>query len=128
MGNHTAGDLINAYATQFAAQRTDGETALDVLDKAVKAAKSSSGFTPDVEFEASDPDRPGYTHPEFTFWTDPHPKAVLGMLMVEAFAPNGLADLPKYTPASDSEEDSDDAYDLWETEVGSPFNRRYELC
>lgn len=136
MGNHTAGDLIANFAELESAQRKPTETALEILDCAVKRAKASSGFSPDVEFEASHPTKPGTVHPVIGFWTDPHPLAPLGMLMVEAFAPNGLRDLPKYWWAlgvpddefPDADKMNEASYDLWYEQVKKPFRERYGLC
>ena len=137
MGNHTAGALINNFAVQFAKDRRPNETAIEILDRAVKAAKASPGFSPDCEFEASDPYNPGMKHPLIDEWRDPTPAAILGMLMVEAFAPNGLRDLPRYAmmglpkrwkdiPAA--QKAHEDAVDAWWEEVNEPFRKRYGLC
>ena len=129
MGNHTAGHLINEYATLLDAQRQPGQSALDILDKAVARAKTSPGFSPDVEFESADPDHPDRVHPDFDQWTDPHQKAVLGMLLIEAFAPNGLADLPRYEPMLDADDPNEEmACDAWRDEICRPFTARYTLC
>lgn len=136
MGNHTAGDLIANFAELLVAQRKPHETALEILDRAVERAKASSGFTPDAEFEASHPTKSGIVHPVIGHWTDPHPLAPLGMLMVEAFAPNGLRDLPKYwwmmgVPEEeypDADKLNEAATDLWWEEVKNPFQKRYGLC
>lgn len=137
MGNHAAGDLISNFAELLAAQRKPEDTALDILDRAVARAKASSEFTPDAEFEAGHPTKPGIVHPVICQWTDPHPLAPLGMLMVEAFAPNGLRDLPKYwwmmgVPVDgdlpDAEQLNEAATELWWKEVKEPFRQRYGLC
>ena len=59
----------------------------------------------------------------------PHPKAALGMLMVEAFAPNGLADLDRYRPMLEDvdPEAGEAADDAWWAEVCEPFRLRYEF-
>ena len=136
MGNHQAGDLIANFAEMFAAQRKPNESALDILDRAVERAKACSGFSPDAEFEASHPKKPGIVHSVIGHWTDPHPLAPLGMLMVEAFAPNGLRDLPKYWWVMGVPEDeypdagqlNDEATERWWQEVKEPFRKRYGLC
>ena len=129
MGNHIAGDLIAKFAAVFANQRGAGEKAIDLLDRAVAQAKAVPGFSPDAEFESSDPNDPRCVHPDFDSWRDPHPKAALGMLMVEAFAPNGLADLPRYQAMIGlTEGDEEAACDAWCAEVNKPFRSRYGLC
>lgn len=135
MGNHTAGDLLANFAAMYAEVRKPEETALEILDRAVTRAKGVSGFSPDAEFEASHPTEKGVTHPILCDWTDPHPLAPLGMLMVEAFAPNGLRDLSKYWFTNGVPEDypggdklNEDATMLWWDEVKEPFRKRYGLC
>ncbi len=82
----------------------------------------------DAEFESTCPDNPTQVHPDFGYSTDPHPSASLGMLMIEAFAPNGAADLPKYEASvHGGDKAADDAHDLWEAEVEIPFRRRYKF-
>lgn len=135
MGNHTAGVLIATFAQAYGARRKPAETALEILDQAIAQAKLASGFSPDVEFEATHPTDMGVTHPIIGRWDDPHPLAPLGMLMVEAFAPNGLRDLPRYWFANGVQEDypdgdrlAEEATDAWWLEVREPFRKRYGLC
>lgn len=138
MGNHTAGALINSFAVQFAKNRHPNEPAIDILDKAVREAKAIPGFSTDAEFEAVDPYDKRLCHPVMGNWTDPHPAAVLGLLMVEAFAPNGLRDLHRYSAAlgtptrwrgnEEAERLANEADDLWWKEVYHPFKERYGLC
>jgi hypothetical protein len=131
MGNHDLGRQIGLAVQVVYERRNSQESALDILDRFCK------GRGGDAEWEAEDPARPGYQHPEFIHYTDPHPSAGLGMLMVEAFAPNGLSDLPKYEgvlgyqPSDNAAIDRDRAAaadtsnELWRMEVYSPFNKRY---
>lgn len=146
MGNHTAGNMIAAFAETLSKQRVSEQTlrshgarpdldALRILDEAVSRARNTPGFTPDAEFEASHPTKPGIVHPEISSWTDPHPLAPLGMLMVEAFAPDGLRDLSRYWYANgvpmeypSSSDIEAAACDLWWEEVYKPFKTRYGLC
>lgn len=130
MGNHAAGKAVGLAAELALSRRRPGETALDLLDAACRGYHGT-----DAEFEAEDPDNPGRVHPEFGDYRDPHPKAALGMLMLEAFAPNGVADLARYAPmlgtcSQDEEAQAaqDAAYDLWSAEVDEPFTRRYRFC
>lgn len=133
MGNHAAGYAVGQAAELALSRRQPGETALALLDRACKGHHNT-----DAEFESTDPDEPHQVHPDYSQVTDPHPMAALGMLMVEAFAPNGLADLPRYTamlgydpeaPDVDAAEAaSDAAYGLWDVEVNEPFRARYGFC
>jgi hypothetical protein len=133
MGNQTAGTMIAQQVRRLVERRKD-ESAIDLLDAAMAWAKAQSGFSSDAEFEAEDPDRPGHGHPDYANERDPHPKSALGLLMVEAFAPNGLEDLPRYeamltgtAPGADPS-DEDAAQDAWYDEVCDPFKARYDLC
>ncbi len=44
------------------------------------------------------------------------------MLMLEAFAPNGVADRERY------DRDDEEAEDEWWDEVVVPFRKRYDFC
>lgn len=133
MGNHDLGRQIGTAVQVAYERRKPDEKAIDILDRFCK------GRGGDAEWEAEDPNRPGHTHPEYDKYTDPLPKAGLGMLMIEAFAPNGLADLPKYEgvtgylPTGDKEKDAElearaeTSCDLWYEEVCKPFNARYKF-
>lgn len=125
MGNHTAGDAMGRAAQIAIAKREPGRTALTILDELCEPYRGC-----DAEFESSDPTRPGHVHPDFDSWCDPHPGAGLGMLMVEAFAPNGLADLPRYAPMLDSDDPAAEeaACDAWFREIEEPFSKRYQFC
>lgn len=130
MGNHAAGKAIGLAAELALSRRRPGETALALLDAACRGYHGA-----DAEFEAEDPNNPGQVHPEFGDYRDPHPKAALGMLMLEAFAPNGVTDLARYAPMlgtdplNDPDQAAQDAaYDLWAAEVDDPFSRRYGFC
>lgn len=134
MGNHTAGRLIADYAAMLVQTRGPDQSALDVLDAAVAKAKANPGFSPDAEFESQDPNDPTSTHPEFIMDTDPHPSSPLGMLMLEAFAPNGTADVERYrpmlegTPDGEEDEAEETACERFWEEVKDPFRARYGLC
>jgi hypothetical protein len=122
MGNHAVGHSMQRLAEE-AMRNRNGESAMDILDRICSPYRGT-----DAEFESEDPDRPGYVHPEYGDATDPHPKAALGMLMVEAFAPNGLSDLPRYAPMVDDSADAaaeETACDAWWAEVYDPFKARY---
>lgn len=124
MGNHAAGKAIGLAAELALSRRQPGDTALGLLDAACRGHRGC-----DAEFESEDPDNPGQVHPDFMDYCDPHPKAALGMLMLEAFAPNGVADLTKYAPMlTDKGPDGDAACDLWWAEVYEPFRQRYGFC
>ena len=123
MGNHDVGHAMQRLAEEAVRNRKD-ESAIDILDRICNPFRNT-----DAEFEASDPERPGYVHPEFDDSRLPHPKAALGMLMVEAFAPNGLADLDRYRPMLEDvdPEAGEAADDAWWAEVCEPFRLRYEF-
>lgn len=122
MGNHAAGKSIGLAAELVLSRRQPGDTALGLLDA---VCKGYSGC--DAVFEAEDPNRPGYVNPEFRDYRYPHPKAALGMLMLEAFAPNGVADLAKYAPMLAPHPEGDKAYELWWDEVCQQFRKRYDF-
>ncbi|MDR0274103.1 MAG: hypothetical protein LBI48_01945 [Burkholderiaceae bacterium] len=117
MGTHAIAKSVGLGAEYALKNRKPGQTALEILDMLCAPWRGC-----DAEWEAEDPQRPGYMHPEFYDYTDPHPKAALGMLMIEAFAPNGLADLPKYRTGTDEAEAA------WWAEVYEPFKQRYDFC
>lgn len=130
MGNHAAGQAIGLAAEHALSQREPGESALSILDRVCAKYR---GY--DAEFEAEDPSEPGCQHPEYMHYTDPHPNATLGMLLLEAFAPDGVADLPKYAAmleGSDETEEGDarkeKATEAWWTEVYEPFRARFGFC
>lgn len=124
MGNHVAGQAVGLAAEAALKARQPGQTALTLLDVACLKYRGA-----DAEFEAEDPANPGSVHPNFDNYTDPHPEAALGMLMVEAFAPNGLADLPRYAAMLDGAGDEESAAcDAWWAEVYEPFCKRYQFC
>jgi hypothetical protein len=133
MGNHDLGRRIGAAVQVAYERRLPYEPALSILDRFCK------GRGGDAEWEAEDPKRPGFQHPEIGHYTDPDPAAGLGMLMVEAFAPNGLKDLSKYhgvlgyTPTGNTKADvklvaaAEQSADLWHKEVYAPFKKRYKF-
>lgn len=121
MGNQAVGDAVGPQAEEALRARQPDETALGILDRLCSPWRNT-----DAEWESSDPANPSCVHPEFDKYTDPHPKAALGMLMVEAFAPNGLADLPRYEAMFDADDPGEeDACDAWWDEVYEPFKQRY---
>jgi hypothetical protein len=129
MGNPAAGHAIGLSAEHALSVRQPGEDALAILDRVCQKYQGK-----DAEFESEDPDRLGHIHPSYKNYTDPHPQAALGMLMVEAFAPNGLADLPSYVAMledADAESESavvsEAAYIKWNQEVETQFLSRYHL-
>lgn len=122
MGNHYAGNQMGKLADALSKIRQPSQSAIDLLDAICEPHRNC-----DAEFESENPKKRGQVHPDFDFWTDPHPGAALGMLMVEAFAPNGLADLERYRPGFD-ERDDEAALDAWYAEVNNKFKERYEFC
>lgn len=135
MGNHDLGRSIGTAVQIAYERRQPDETALSILDRFCY----HKGIGGDAEWEAEDSERPGHCHPLIGNYTDPDPNAGLGMLMVEAFAPNGLADLPKYhgvlgyRPTGDDAADSileaeaEKSCDLWWSEIHEPFKQRYDF-
>lgn len=124
MGNHFVGKAIGLAAEVALSNRKPGDTALSLLDAVCRGHEGC-----DAEFEAEDPANPGRIHPEINDYCDPHPNAALGMLMLEAFAPNGVADISKYAPMLISNHpDGENATDLWRDEVCIPFSKRYGFC
>lgn len=132
MGNHAIAKAVGLAAEAAVRMRSPDQSALDILDMLCDPWRGC-----DAEWEAEDPGRPGHIHPDFGDYTDPHPKAALGMLMLEAFAPNGAADLSRYQymvqqlrPAGEPYDQARDeaATNAWWAEVYEPFNRRYNFC
>lgn len=126
MGNHTAGLAMGKAAEQAIANRRPSEAALSILDRICEPYRGC-----DAEFESEDSGTPGKVHPEFDDFREPHPAAALGMLMLEAFAPNGVSDLERYRPMLDGsggEEAEEKACDAWWDEVNNPFKARYDFC
>jgi hypothetical protein len=132
MGNHAIAKAVGPAAEAAVRMRAPGQSALEILDMLCAPWRGC-----DAEWEAEDPKRPGFCHPDFNYYTDPHPQAALGMLMVEAFAPNGIKDLPKYqhmvpqlrpAGAPDDDDLEFEAYEAWRKDVGEPFDRRYGFC
>lgn len=123
MGNHAVGFAVGPQAEDALRARQPGETALAILDRICGRWRNT-----DAEWESFDPTNPDCVHPEFDHFTDPHSKAALGVLMVEAFAPNGLADLPRYAPMLDADDtNAETACDAWWAEVYTPFKQRYNF-
>lgn len=125
MGNHTVGTAIGLAAEESTRNRRAGESAIDLLDRICNPYRNC-----DAEFESFDPEHPSCTHPDFGSFLDPHSKAALGMLMVEAFAPTGLAALPRYSAIFDCNADdatSEASSELWWAEVRTPFKARYDF-
>jgi hypothetical protein len=119
MGNHAVGTAMGHAAQEAVRNRNSEETALAILDRICEPYRDS-----DAEFEVDSSDH------EFESYTEPHKNAALGMLMVEAFAPNGIADLPKYIQMNNkrsTQGERNDAYDHWSQEVYDPFKARYDF-
>jgi hypothetical protein len=112
---------MGKQAQMLMSNRPSGMTALQLLDVICEPHRGC-----DAEFESEDPSRPGHVHPEFGDWREPHPMAGLGMLMLEAFAPNGIADQQRYAPGFD-ERDDEKALTAWYDEVKNPFRKRYDF-
>lgn len=116
MGNLTAGFEMALAAEIGSKSRVPNGSALDLLDQICEPYRNF-----DAEFE--------YANEHFNYLTDPHPHSALGMLMVEAFAPNGLNDLDRYSAMiSSNSAESEVAKQNWNIEVYKPFNNRYGFC
>jgi len=98
------------------------QTALELLDLICEPYRGA-----DAEFEAVDPNRPGYIHPEYGQYTDPN--APLGALICEAFSPNvdwiSLKHKAEQSGNSDKIEEFDGS---WYDGPYSQFKDRYEFC
>ena len=65
MGNNTVGRAMGKTAQSLIELRTT-ETAIDLLDAICGPYR---GY--DAEFEAEDPNRPGFRHPDYACYDDP---------------------------------------------------------
>lgn len=111
---------MGKMAEVLLSRRLPGESAIDLLDKICRPYAKT-----DAEFESEDPNDPNCVHPDYDRYTDPHPKAALGMLMLEAFAPNGVTDLKRFEPMLADHPDSAAACDAWWEEVYGQLKMRY---
>lgn len=104
---------MGRQAESILKRRKPEESALDLLDEICRPYMGC-----DAEFEAEDPKKPGKIHPDYTFYTDP--EGPLGKLMIEAFAPHGLNDLPLCVWV-------DGECEFFEEHVYRPFAKRYKF-
>ena len=104
MGNHTVGTAMAKAAEIALKLRTPEHKALDLLDLICEEWRGA-----DAEFDY-------YTY------LDNDEIPALALLILEAFAPNGLADLERYLS------DEEDAQDAWHKEVYTQFRSRYAFC
>lgn len=124
MGNHAVGQAMDRAAQQAVRTRQPGESAIQILDRICTPYRNT-----DAEFESTDPAAPDQVNPEFDDSRDPHPNAALGMLLLEAFAPHGVADLLRYAAMlNDDDPQAEFACDAWWAEVCEPFRKRYQFC
>lgn len=98
MGNHDAGHKIVIAATLMSERRRDGESAIEILDRAVEIADAMGA---DAEFD-----------------DDANLDTPLGTLITEAFAPSGRI----YDP------ESEDDQDAWYDDCYQAFSDRFGLC
>jgi hypothetical protein len=124
-----AGRTMGWMAHELVVLRRPGDSALEILDLICAPYRDTH-----AQFEAWHSDLPGRMGDAFERYTDPHPAAWLGMLMVEAFAPHGLADLPRYRAMTEARRGArlapggaaaETAYLAWWSEVYVPFRMRY---
>lgn len=110
MGNHSIGRAFAAIVETALERRRPDESALDILDM---AAEKTDIRGADAEFDdARNTDQP------------------LGKLIFEAFAPNGIADIPLYDRLNAGDElNADDVSfdELYDATYGA-FRKRYDLC
>lgn len=124
MGDHYIGREMGLKAKLALVNRRPGETALDILDRICGPYRGR-----DAEFESESETVPGNVHEEYERYTDPHPEAALGMLMLEAFAPEGVASIDRYEGmGSDDPQEDEEAADRYFSEVYEPFRERYGFC
>jgi hypothetical protein len=112
MENHAAGKAMGLAAEIAIKARTD-QMAIELLDKICFPYKGC-----DAEFEAEDPLRPGFIHPEYNSYTDPN--GPLGLLIAEAF---GEPNRDYYTEWLQDE----DSESWWDGPYGQ-FRQRYSFC
>ena len=120
MGNNRLGATFAKIAETMVARRREGETALEILDAAAGAAEIRG-----MDMDFDDQDRP----------SEP-----LGLLLFEAFAPNGVQDAERYASLEESIDDDELEYgspeheaaqtefDAMHEAVHGAFRKRYELC
>lgn len=99
MGNHSAATAMIQTALAVNTRRTEGDTALAILDLACKPYTNC-----DAEFDGRE-----------------YPGEPFGDILIEAFAPHGLADKDRYLQDIDREGESE----TWWKEVKEPFKARY---
>ena len=120
MGNNRLGATFARIAETMVDRRREGETALEILDAAAEAAEIRGM---DMDFDDQNrPDQP------------------LGLLMFEAFAPNGVKDAERYASLEESIDDGDlepgsaeleaaqTEFDSLYQAVHGSFRKRYRLC
>jgi len=129
MNDRAVGRRMGWMAHELIVLRKPDDTALAILDLICAPYRNTH-----AQFDAWSSDLPGRMGEAFMRYTDPHPDAWLGLLMVEAFAPHGLADLPRYRPMLDAARGerlapggaaAEAAYLAWWSEVYVPFRTRY---
>ena len=119
MGNHHAGRAMGhaANAVLRTKKRFTKAQALKVLDDICKPWKGC-----DAEFEAEDPKRPNYTHPEYGQYTDP--QAALGKLIAIAL---GKPD-HDYVQEFERELEASGEDSSWFDGPYEKFRKRYRFC
>jgi len=136
----TAGRAIGLAAEKAVRDRKGGESAFDILDRICRPYEGEMVHTADFWMPQHDRERRGYNS-----YSDPHPNAALGMLMLEAFAKNGVRSITRYklmmeyiSLSNDQSiegrqrsdeliEDAEDNEALWKQEIFQPFFERYKF-
>src|SRR3954470_13014244 len=116
MGNHDAGRAMGR-AAGIALKMRNGQSALEILDMVGEPYRGC-----DAEFEAENPERPGYINPAYANYTDvPGP---LGKLIAEAFGEPGVDYQALYKEAGPDS----DFHERWYQGPYTKFKERFDLC
>lgn len=125
MGSHREAVLIVRKAIELR-ERNPDRSALSILDEAMKL---SDGYT-DLEWESSDPNKPGYVHPDYD--REDYPPAPFAEILRQAFAPD--LDVGALLLQDDRESHDyavaqrvTDSLNIWLQRVTMPFSLRYGI-
>ena len=113
MGNNTVGRAMGKTAQRLIELRTT-ETAIDLLDAICGPYR---GY--DAEFEAEDPNRPGFRHPDYACYDDP--SGPVGLLITEAFGEPGCNYIKGWP-------DDEELVWAWCDGPMKLFRDRYQFC
>ena len=113
MGNHTVGKAMGITAQKLIDMRTT-QPAIDLLDAICEPYR---GY--DAEFEAEDPNKPGFINPVYSCYDDPN--GPLGLLITKAFGEPGHDYINGWP-------DDEEAVYAWCEGPLQAFRDRYEFC